>query len=144
MRILIVGKMPPIQGGVSASTFWTARDLVTRGHTVHLVSNADEVEPGFRQLLLEDDHAFMKSVGAGLHVHMTTSTDGHSHTPWSNPYSSKLFGLSTRTIEEFGCDLVFGWYFEPYALVAATVARIFNKPAIVRHAGSDLGRLARL
>jgi len=143
MRILILGKVPPVEGGVSASTFWTARDLAARGHTVHLVSNAGEVEPGFREVLLEDDREFMNGAGACLHVHLTTSMDGHSHTPWSNPYGSKLFGLSARVVEEFGCDLVFGWYFEPYALVAATIAKIFDKRAIVRHAGSDLGRLAR-
>jgi len=143
MRIVIVGKMPPIEGGVGASTYWAARDLVARGHTVHLVSNAGEVEPGFRELLLEDDQAFMQSAGESLHVHTTTSTDGHSHTPWSNPYGSKLFGLAARIIEERGCDLVFGWYFEPYALVAATVAKVFGKPVVVRHAGSDLGRLSR-
>src|SRR5689334_16148122 len=122
MRILIVGKMPPIEGGVSASTYWAARDLASRGHTVHIVSNAEEVEPGFRQVLLDEDRAFMASAGDRLHVHVTDGADGISYTPWSNPYASKLFGLAARTIEAHGCDLVFGWYFEPYALVAAMVA----------------------
>ena len=48
MRICLVGKYPPIQGGVSAQTYWFAQELANQGHQVHIVSNADEVEAGYR------------------------------------------------------------------------------------------------
>jgi hypothetical protein len=44
MRICFIGKYPPIQGGVSAQTYWAVRGLAERGHEVCVVTNADEVE----------------------------------------------------------------------------------------------------
>jgi len=40
MKICLFGKYPPIQGGVSMRTYWTAHELAKRGHTVHVVTNA--------------------------------------------------------------------------------------------------------
>ena len=42
MRICIIGKFPPIQGGVAVRTYWVAHDLAARGHEVHVVTNAKE------------------------------------------------------------------------------------------------------
>ncbi len=44
------GKMPPIQGGVSKATWIAATDLVTAGHTVTFISNANSMGYGFRQM----------------------------------------------------------------------------------------------
>ena len=43
MRICAIGKFPPIQGGVSMRTYWTAHGLAAYGHEVHVVTNAKEV-----------------------------------------------------------------------------------------------------
>ena len=48
MKICILGKYPPIEGGVSTQTYWLARGLAQRGHHVHVITNADEVEDMFR------------------------------------------------------------------------------------------------
>ena len=48
MRICIIGKFPPIQGGVSMRTYWTAHGLAARGHEVHVITNAKEALPPFR------------------------------------------------------------------------------------------------
>ena len=44
MRICIIGKFPPIQGGVSTRTYWTAHQLAARGHEVHVVTNANRYQ----------------------------------------------------------------------------------------------------
>jgi hypothetical protein len=46
--ICIIGKSPPIQGGVSRTTFWWAYALSSQGVDVHLVTNSREVEYQFR------------------------------------------------------------------------------------------------
>lgn len=61
MRICIVGKYPPIEGGVSAQTYWAARGLAERGHEVFVVTNAAEVEPAFRIQLEPGDISFLQS-----------------------------------------------------------------------------------
>jgi glycosyltransferase involved in cell wall biosynthesis len=144
MQLVILGKFPPIQGGVSSQTYWTAVDLTRRGHEVHVITNGGEVELGFRQFFFGSDSRHLADVGLSgrLHVHTTTPLRAHAFVPWSNPFGSKLLGLALSVIEEYGCDLVFGWYFEPYGVVAAQVAQLCNKPLVIRHAGSDLGRLA--
>src|SRR6266508_3253452 len=48
VRICFVGKYPPIQGGVSAQTYWAARGRAGRGHEVFVVTNAAEVEDAYR------------------------------------------------------------------------------------------------
>ena len=55
MRICVIGKFPPIQGGVSMRTYWTAHALAMRGHEVHVVTNAKEVRPPFRMHMRAED-----------------------------------------------------------------------------------------
>ena len=55
MRICIIGKFPPIQGGVSARTYWSAHALAARGHEVHVVTNAKEARPPFRMHMRQQD-----------------------------------------------------------------------------------------
>lgn len=145
MRILVVGKYPPLQGGVSSQTYWSTRELATRGHEVHVVTNANEVPYGFRQFILDEATAQSScDPGSGsLEVHHTDALPDNSYIPWANPFGSKLFGLALHTAEERGADVILGWYFEPYGLVAAQVAHCVNRPLILRHAGSDIGRLSK-
>src|SRR5215467_3008312 len=107
MPLVILGKFPPIEGGVSCQTYWTAVDLAERGHEVHVITNANEVEPGYREFLF--GHDFSRLTGQHLatpfHVHQTTALRRDSFIPWANPYGSKLFGAALGVIEEFGCDL---------------------------------------
>ena len=145
MKICIVGKYPPIQGGVSAQTFWLARTLARRGHNVHVVTNADEVEYGYRQYFFEEDRAQLSSVqGSGsVQVHNSSTLAPGSHIPWANPHATKLFGITVSVIQDFGCELIFGSYFEPYGFVATLAGMATGKPVLLRHAGSDVGHLAK-
>lgn len=137
MKICVVGKFPPIQGGVSTQTFNTSFDLVRRGHEVDAVTNASEVEANFRQMLLPGDF------DRNFNCHITEGVASGAYIPWAQPYLSKLFGKTIQVVEENNPDLLVGWYMEPYGLVASLVGQIFNIPVILRHAGSDIGRLAK-
>ena len=57
MRICIIGKYPPIQGGVSTRTYLAAHALAQRGHEVHVVTNAKEAVPPFRMHMRESRFA---------------------------------------------------------------------------------------
>jgi glycosyltransferase involved in cell wall biosynthesis len=145
MHIVIIGKFPPIQGGVSTQTYWTAQELAKSGHDVHVVTNANEVEPGLRNFFWENDSSTLAhDYGIGsVYFHATADLHAQSFVPWANPFGSKLFGLAISIIEKYGCDLLIGWYFEPYGLTAAQVGHMYHKPVIIVHAGSDLGRLTK-
>jgi len=144
VKILILGKYPPIEGGVSAYTFWLARALANQGHTVRVATNANEVEPTFAQLLYGGDAARLEndSVSGRLRVYHTSPLAASSFIPFAQPYVTKLFGLSLSIVEQNQFDVIFGWYFEPYGYTAALVGKATGVPFVIRHAGSDIGRLA--
>lgn len=146
MHIVLLGKFPPIQGGVSAATYWTASALADRGHEVQVVTHSDEVEAGFRAFLYGEDAVRLgpspSPATGSVAVHRTTPLARHSYIPWAPPYASQLFGLAHSVVERHGCDLILGWYFQPFGLVAAQLGTALRIPYVLRHAGSDIGRLA--
>jgi glycosyltransferase involved in cell wall biosynthesis len=143
-RILLIGKYPPIQGGVSAQTYRSARELAERGWAVHVVTNANEVEGGFRVHLIGEDQNRLELRGesGSVTVHATVKLRHEAYIPWAPPYASQLFGLGATQLEAHHFDLIVGWYFEPYCVVAAQLASTFGIPLLICHAGSDLGKLA--
>ncbi len=141
MNVLMFGKVPPIQGGVSKATWQAAIDLAEVGHNVDVVSNAEAMPPGFRQMMGKVDRARM-SEHPSLRCHMTQKVESFSYIPWSEPFVSQLLGVGLRVSSERAPDVIIGWYFEPYGLVASILGERLDKPVILRHAGSDIGRLA--
>lgn len=147
MKIMVIGKYPPIEGGVSASNYWTCRILAEAGHEVHIVTNASEVEPQYRIWLKDEDQImlhpdFSQSGGSRVFVHSTEKISRGSYIPWANPYVTKLTGMVLSVARSHGCDLIYGHYLEPYGVAAALVSFWLNIPYRIRHAGSDIGRLA--
>ena len=109
------------------------------------MTNANEIEQGLKCSMWGNDCNILSAkydIGS-VNVHITTPLRHHSFIPWANPFGSKLFGLAISTIEKYGCDLLIGWYFEPYGLIAAQIGHIYDKPVILKHAGSDIGRLTK-
>lgn len=147
MRITIVGKYPPIQGGVSRMVYAALNDLTDAGHEVELVTNSLEVEPNFRQLLFDDDLVKLgtSQQGRSLRVRYTTPDEADGKTqyiPHAKPYLSKLFPLALDSIRDNNSELIIGWYFEPYAVAAMMASQFTGVPLAVVHAGSDVGALS--
>ncbi len=146
MRICILGKYPPIEGGVSASTYWLAYGLAERGHEVSVVTNADEVEEAYRMRLAPADGALYTPAfpdsGGSVKVFTTEGSGPRTkHIPNHNPFVTKLAGLATQTIRSRGCEALFAYYFEPYAIAAYLASTWTGIPWVARSAGSDLDRL---
>ena len=146
MRICIIGKFPPIQGGVSMRTYWTAHRLAAQGHEVHVVTNAREVRPPFRMhMRAEDWRRCDGKYGIGsVTVHWTDPVDGsQSYIPMASPFVTKLTAIAARVHSQCPFDVVFSHYLEPYGVAGHLVAQMTGLPHVVRMAGSDAGRLWR-
>ncbi|MCH9687068.1 MAG: glycosyltransferase [Deltaproteobacteria bacterium] len=143
MKLCLIGKLPPVKGGVARLAYQTVIALAAAGVEVHVVTNANEVEPCHRHLMLPEDHGVMAEALTGVHVHQTqTVFEPRSfHIPLSPAYETKLLSLAMDVIEEHDCDAVMGWYFQPYGVVAALAGQLLGKPVIAMHAGSDIGFL---
>lgn len=143
LKILLISKYPPIQGGVSSKCFELAKTLGSNDCEVHVVTNANEVESGFRALLTAEDKKYILEQ-KNVKVYQTTwSSTGLAHIPFSNPFLSKILGISIELINEIDFDAIIGWYLQPYGIAAAIISELAGKPCILRHAGSDLGRLIK-
>ena len=145
MRICMIGKFPPIEGGVSVQQYWSAHELAQRGHQIHVVTNANEVEPRFRTFMRAEDWLACEAEypgGGSVRVHWTERFGpAQRHIPLHNPFASKLASEAAWVIEEHGLQLVFSYYLEPYGVAGHLAAEMTGRPHVVRHAGSDVGRL---
>jgi glycosyltransferase involved in cell wall biosynthesis len=144
LRICLIGKFPPIQGGVSMRTFWSAHALAARGHDVHVVTNAKEARPPFRMLMRRDDWDRCGAVfGAGaVTVHWTDPVDSsQSYIPMASPFITKLAGTAASVHAERPFDVILSHYLEPYGVAGHLAAEIAGVPHVVRMAGSDAGHL---
>jgi glycosyltransferase involved in cell wall biosynthesis len=145
VRICAVIKYPPIQGGVSARSYWIARSLAARGHQVSVVTNAAEVEDAYRIWIPPEDESRLEASfqnGGYVKVVSTGSFRKNlSHIPWANPFATKLAALATEEVRAAQAEILFSWYFEPYSLSASLAAHWTGVPHVVQHAGSDRTRL---
>jgi hypothetical protein len=131
---------------VSAATYWACRDLAAEGHDVHVVTNAARVENSYRQVLSEEDIARLQATGpsGSVVVHNIAPIKPFAYIPWAPPFLSQLVGLGFELVGKLEFQIVVGWYYEPYAVAAAILGSIAKLPVVVRHAGSDVGRLAQV
>ena len=138
MNILIIGKYPPIQGGVSSQTYWLAKGLGEKGHRVYVVSNCWEVEQTFREDLKDDDLSLLEP----KNVHLFSTTPGfRSAIPYSRSYESRLMSMALDVIQEHDIQIIYSHYLLPYGVAALMAKKITGIPWVVQHAGSDIGRL---
>lgn len=142
MKICFVSKYPPIEGGVPSSTYWLAKGLGEKGHEVHIVTNALEVEEEYREVLDTNDPNYSPK---NVYVHSTdpspTVKANPSHIPFSKMYCEKLASLAIQVIEEHDIEVIDSWYLIPYCVSGFLAKSFTNVPQIIRHAGSDLQRL---
>ena len=146
MRICVIGKFPPIQGGVSMRTYWAAHALAMRRHEVHVVTNAKEARPPFRMHMRPQDWARCEArYGDGsVTVHWTDPVDGsQSYIPMASPFVSKLATVAAQAHSERPFDVIYSHYLEPYGVAGHLAAQITGVPHVARMAGSDAGRLWR-
>jgi glycosyltransferase involved in cell wall biosynthesis len=146
VRIGVIGKFPPIQGGVSVRTYWSAHGLAALGHEVHVVTNAKEAITPYKVHMRSADWERCSAVNeaGSVTAHWTDPADAlQYHTPMASPFVSKLAGTTARLHAEQPLDVIYSYYLEPYGVAGFLAAQMTGAPHVVRMAGSDAGRLWR-
>lgn len=139
MKIAFLTKYPPIQGGTCAQNYWLIRGLARRGHEVHVITNAWEVEDRYRTRIEPEDLDDFQP--PNVRVHSTNPFLGHRFIPFTNPYEAKLSSLAIEVVREHGCDLIDSSYLLPYVLAGHTCKVFTGRPQVMRHASSDINSL---
>jgi glycosyltransferase involved in cell wall biosynthesis len=142
MRVTLIGKCPPLEGGVSRRTFDVACAIAALGHQVSFFTNAGAAAATYTAAYDDEDRRHFAAAVRGMRFASLGSAERIVHIPPSPAYETRLVGLAGEAAEQSDC--VIGWYYQPYGVAAAILAQRFGRPCVLVHAGSDLGRLARV
>lgn len=130
MNVLYIGKYPPIQGGTSSAAYWRFDGLRKYGIRVVIVT------------CIPSDNPYQHDLENSHDVHILRNPISW-HIPYSQLFTEQLVEKSLEVASSNPVDIVEGCYLFPYAVAAFFVAMILKKPLIIRHAGSDLFRVAQ-
>jgi glycosyltransferase involved in cell wall biosynthesis len=147
LKLCIIGKYPPIQGGVSRQMYWLARCCAELGHEVHYITNAEEVELEYRMYIPPAERSQLECSfenGGFVKLHTTRRLPRTHYIPYTNPFVSKLAALAFDVVKRYGCSFIYTSYLEPYGFAGALASQWTGLPYSVQHAGSDVGRLAQI
>jgi len=141
MKILMISKYPPIEGGVSSRNYWLAKALGDRGIEVSVITNALACEEEWRAGLDMGDVASLKMHQPKNVFFYSLKDEPPFHIPYSQGYLSRLVNLGLKVIGERGADVIYSHYLEPYAAAGFILKKITGLPLVIRHAGSDIYRI---
>lgn len=145
MKILFCGKWPPIQGGVSRESYEFVLSALSDGASVRVVSNAATVEGNFRMTMFHPQDlpkTHLLNFNEQFTLINIENVSPLSHIPAGKMHLSQCMGALDAQIKVQRPDVIVGSYLEPYGIAAMMVGRLNKLPTFIRHAGSDLGRLA--
>lgn len=140
MNICFISKYPPIEGGVSAETYWLAKALGERGHKISIVTNSWEVEEDYREEVSKEELTYLEPKNVTLY---SSINDFIPPILRSQYYTEKLINLSVDVIRSNDIQVLYSHYMIPYGVVGFVAKKITKTPHVFRHAGSDMGRLYR-
>lgn len=138
MKVCMITKFPPIEGGVSAAAYWLARGLAEAGVEVHVVTNSQSVEKEY--LIPSCD--LRNNLPQGVAVHQV-AIDTPWHIPFSPLYEAKLLDKALEVCATHQIELLDGFYLIPYGITAFLAAKLTGLPYVIRHGGSDLAKFWR-
>jgi glycosyltransferase involved in cell wall biosynthesis len=138
MNICILSKFPPLQGGISAKTYWLAKGYAEAGHSVHVISNGP---------LIEEEYKIDGCYPHLLKMHGITMHEISEQLPWHIPNEpetmSRLIEKFLNIHEKYSIDLIDAGYLVPYGIAAYLLRTVTGVPYIIRHGGSDLHKFVR-
>lgn len=143
VRVLFIGKFPPIQGGVAADAYSLVAALLNEGFEIEVVSDCLLVESDFRIAMSPEDIDRLQFLDHRQAKNFTFSPispfgNHRKKIPGALASESLLYGRCARSCKKRNFDVVISNYLVPYSIVGALVSKNFCIPHIILHAGSDL------
>jgi glycosyltransferase involved in cell wall biosynthesis len=133
-RIICISKYPPLEGGIAAKTYWLCRALAERGHTVHVVTDGENIDADYCSPAFQDQVSVNN-----LHIHRP-----QEKIPWhipNDPHRSlALLNAAMEVVDRHGADVIDTGYLIPYGLVGCLAGQMTGLPFLLRHGGSDLNK----
>ena len=137
-KIALLSKYPPLEGGISAKTYWLARGLAKRGHSIHVVTHGVLAGQEYQIQGAESPPDTMPN----LSVHRPLD-EIPWHIPEDNEYALALLDTTLNVIREHKIQILDTGYLVPYGIVGHLAKLITGVRYIVRHGGSDLEKFLK-
>lgn len=131
-KIAVIGKYPPLEGGIAAKTYWLANALAERGHTIHVITD---------KLDVDERHTIKQNGPIPCHENVFIHRP-EEVVPWHIPddrqRSISLLNRLLEVLEAEKPDLIEANYLVPHGVIAYLAGRITGIPYVLRHGGSDI------
>jgi glycosyltransferase involved in cell wall biosynthesis len=137
-KIALLSKYPPLEGGIAAKTYWLARGLAKRGHTIHVITHGVLTGQEYRIQGAES----LADTMSNLSVHRPPD-EIPWHIPEDNEYALALLDTTINVIREHGIQIIDTGYLVPYGIIGHLAKLITGVRHIVRHGGSDLDKFLK-
>jgi len=137
-RIAFLSKYPPLEGGIAAKTYWLARGLAARGHTVHVITHG--ISAG-REYQIQDSESPPVTI-PNLWVHRPPD-EMPWHIPEDDEHALVLLDLTTKVIREHAIQILDTGYLIPYGILGHLAKCSIGIHHVVRHGGSDLEKFLK-
>lgn len=137
-RIAFLSKFPPIEGGIASKTFWLARGLAKRGHTVHIITPAISTDDEYR---IKGGEEFPRDI-PNFWIHRS-SGDIPWHIPEDNEQAISLLDTATNVIREFDIQILDTGYLVPYGILGHLAKTLTGISHVLRHGGSDITKFLK-
>ncbi|EKD39361.1 MAG: hypothetical protein ACD_75C00434G0011 [uncultured bacterium] len=138
MKVCIISKFPPLEGGIAAKTYWLARAYADAGLEVHVISNSNTAEKEYR---IEGCYPHINKI-PGVILHEVEKSF-----PWHIPEEkhslAKLVDKFLEVHSEHLINIIDTGYLVPYGIAGYLGSRITGIPYIIRHGGSDIAKFLR-
>lgn len=128
MKILLIGKYPPMQGGISAKTYWLFKRLKTFGFEYKIIT------------LNESDYSIKDPVMDCEDIQVIEENDVPWHIPETSLIDDQIIHSALKSAQNFSPDIVETNYLWPFCKDALLVSKLIKKPLLIRHAGSDIAK----
>lgn len=139
MKVCIISKFPPLEGGIAAKSYWLARAYADARLEVHVISNSNTAEEAY---IIEGCYPHIKEI-PGVFLHEVEETF-----PWHIPEEkhsiAKLIDKFLEVHSRHKIDLIDTGYLVPYGIAGYLCSRITDVPYVIRHGGSDIAKFLKL
>jgi glycosyltransferase involved in cell wall biosynthesis len=143
MKIGIFSRFPPLQGGVSSETYWDSVALGKKGIETVIISNSWSGNYENRINLDVADMDYFNSKNLKLYMKNPFSNSNNFDSKGPN-IETELFALGIEVEKKENLDIIEGFYLFPYGVSAWSLSKLYKKPLIIKHAGSDFYSLQKL
>ena len=136
-RIVYISKYPPLEGGISAKTYWLAQALGERGHHIHIVTDRKDIDKV---------HTITTTTSIPNNANVTVHRPPKA-VPWHIPHDEhrtlSLLDMTIEVVKKEKPDLISAGYLVPYGLIAYMTSKITGLPYTLQHGGSDIKKFVK-